>query len=129
MFWMSNIVTTQTMNNSSNHWWHDDMSELASSLPKGALNDMRRRILSSNIQREKLALNESTDRMKQFFEREILRVEKRRQKALVKEDQLDVYRSILKKLLKCNVELKSKCQKNNIQVTKIPIHGKACSWH
>jgi hypothetical protein len=35
-------------------WWHDSMSALASQLRKGVLNEMKTRILTSNIKKEKL---------------------------------------------------------------------------
>jgi hypothetical protein len=36
----------------SNQWWHDDMTSHATQLSKGVLTEMKRRILSSNIQKE-----------------------------------------------------------------------------
>ena len=57
----------------SSQWWSPNLQDLASQLPPGALNEMRRRILHTNIQREKLALDEDTARMRSFFQREIKR--------------------------------------------------------
>ena len=117
-------------------WWHQDLATLAASLSKGVLNEMKRRILTSNIQKEKLTLNESSDRMKSFFEREIIRygnrkaaMKQKQQQLDTNKDQIDIYKEILRKLLQCNVELASKCQKNNIPIEKIIIHGKATCWH
>lgn len=54
-------------------WWHPCMAALAAKLSAGVLNEMRRRISTSNIQKEKLVLDEDTDRMRSFFDREIQR--------------------------------------------------------
>ena len=62
---------------SLDRWWHADMQSLASQLSSGVLKEMKKRILTSNIQKEKLALNESTQRMRDFFGREISRYTKR----------------------------------------------------
>ena len=70
---------------SNEHWWHPSMNEMASELSKGVLNEMKRRILTSNIMKEKLTLNEKCHRMRQFFEREIARYTKR--KAAMQEKQ------------------------------------------
>jgi hypothetical protein len=60
-------------------WWHQDMDMLANQLTKGVLNEMKKRITRSRIQNERLELNENTERMKAFFEREITRYNKRKQ--------------------------------------------------
>jgi hypothetical protein len=39
-------------------WWHDNLTNLADQLSKGVLTEMKRRIQTSNIQREKLQLDE-----------------------------------------------------------------------
>jgi hypothetical protein len=65
---------------SNTEWWNQTMNELAIQLSKGILNEMKKRILTSNIKKEKLQLNEHTDRMKEFFQREIERYKKRKQK-------------------------------------------------
>jgi hypothetical protein len=62
----------------ANQWWHEDMTNHAAQLSKGVLNEMKRRIQTSNIQKEELQLDENTERMKQFFEREIKRYTKRK---------------------------------------------------
>ena len=54
-------------------WWSPALNVLAEKLSQGCLNDMKRRILKSNIQKQKLKLNEDTQRMRDFFEREIKR--------------------------------------------------------
>jgi hypothetical protein len=77
----------KTQTAKSNQWWHDDMSMHATQLSKGVLTEMKRRILSSNIQKEKLQLNESTERMKQFFLREIKRYTKRKDSMKLKQQQ------------------------------------------
>ena len=63
------------------------MSELAGQLSKGVLNEMKSRIVSSNIKKERLVLGESTERMKQFFEREVKRYEIRKQNMQKKQDE------------------------------------------
>ena len=60
-------------------WWNNSFQVLAGQLSKGVLNEMKRRITGSNIKREKLQLHEDTQRMRQFFEREIARHKKRKQ--------------------------------------------------
>jgi hypothetical protein len=69
----SNIQNTQG-------WWNPTMGELAKQLSKGILNEMKKRILTSNIKKEKLQLNEQSDRMKDFFQRKLrdIRNENRR---------------------------------------------------
>jgi len=54
------------------------MGALAGQLSRAVLNEMKRRILGTNIKKEKLALNENSDRMKSSFEREIKRYQKRK---------------------------------------------------
>ena len=58
-------------------WWHDDMQSLALQLSAGVLKEMRNRIMKSSIQKEKLVLDENTQRMRDFFTREIARYVKR----------------------------------------------------
>jgi hypothetical protein len=91
-------------------WWHDDMSPYASQLSKGVLNEMRHRILTSNIQKEKLERTESTDRMKAFFKKEIVRYSKRKEnlKKKVKDaesaaEKISMYKDMIKELVQCNV--------------------------
>jgi hypothetical protein len=71
----------------SNQWWDDNMASHAAQLSKGVLTEMKRRIFSSNIQKEKLMLGEDTGRMKRFFEREIKRYTKRKDTMRLKEQQ------------------------------------------
>ena len=99
-------------------WWHADMSPLASQLSKGVLNEMKHRILKSNIQKEKLTLNESTPRMKNFFERELTRYKNRKESLKQNNNHKEKYKLMLKNLMKCNIELVIKCQKNNIKNRK-----------
>jgi hypothetical protein len=111
------------------------MSSFASQLSSGVLNEMKRRILSSNIQKEKLALNESGDRMKRFFQREIERYKKRKDAMNQKQKQsdqlqtqLEKYQQALTKILQCNLELAKKCQKHGIEIQKMTIIGSAFSY-
>lgn len=110
-------------------WWHDDMSPYAQQLSNGVLNEMKRRILTSNIQKEKLQLDESTNRMKQFFEREIKRYSNRKEKMKQKEADVETYRRILRELVQCNISLAKKCKKYDVKIEQVKIHGDACSWH
>ena len=113
-------------------WWHDDLSPLASQLSKGILNEMKQRILKSNIQKEKLTLNESTQRMKIFFERELTRYKNRKESLKqnnTQKAQVEKYKLMLQKLMKCNIELSIKCQKNKIQIEKTTIQGQISCWH
>ena len=108
------------------------MSQYAEQVSKGVLNEMKRRIMTSNIQKEKLQLDESTERMRQFFEREIKRYSTRKdnmkKKAEETDEKLETYRHILRQLVECNVCLANKCRKNNIDIQKVRVHGNACSW-
>ena len=108
------------------------MSELAGQLSKGVLNEMKNRIVSSNIKKEKLVLGESTDRMKQFFEREVKRYENRKQIMKKKQEegagQLDAYRQMIRELVQANCSLAAKCRKNKIEIQKVMIRGSATSW-
>jgi hypothetical protein len=103
----------------TNQWWHDDMTSHAAQLSKGVLNEMKRRIQMSNIQKEKLQLDENTERMKQFFEREIKRYTKRKETMRFKQEQpatnnAAAYQDIIRKLLECNESLTKKCKKHFI---------------
>ena len=69
-------------------WWNPTLNYLAEQLSKGVLNEMKNRIIRSNIKKEKLKLNEDSKRMKDFFEREIQRHNKRKEK--LKQKQLNV---------------------------------------
>ena len=117
-------------------WWHDDMTSLAAQLSQGILNEMKRRITSSKINKEKLKLNESTDRMKSFFEREITRYTNRmealKQKKIEtdnQKEQYEKYKDLLKKIMRNNIELAIKCQKNNIKMEKVTLHDQISCWH
>ncbi len=98
-------------------WWHDDMTNHAAQLSKGVLNEMKRRIQTSNIQKEKVQLDENTERMKKFFEREIKRYTKRKAAMRHKQQQQQqitdnaaAYQNIIRKLLACNESLAKKCK-------------------
>ena len=65
-------------------WWHENLNSFAEQLPKGVLNEMKLRIENGNIRKEKIMMNEDTDRIKEFFNREIERYKKR----LNKQDEL-----------------------------------------
>jgi hypothetical protein len=100
----------------TNRWWHDEMTSHAAQLSKGVLTEMKRRVQTSNIQKEKLQLNKNTERPKQFFERDIKRYTKRKEATQLKEQQLKStdnaasYQSIIRKLLTCNESLSKKCK-------------------
>ncbi len=106
------------MSKSTTTLWHDSMTDLATQLSNGVLTEMKRRILTSNIQKEKLQLDEDTDRMRHFFEREIARYNKRKQ--YVNAQKHD-HSELINQLVKCNISLARKCVKNNIAITKVPI--------
>jgi len=103
----------------AHQWWHEDMTNHAAQLSKGVLNEMKRRIQTSNIQKEKLQLDENTDRMKQIFIRELKRYTKRKEAMRLKQDQpatnnVAAYQDIIRKLLECNESLTKKCKKHVI---------------
>jgi hypothetical protein len=58
---------TDNNNNIIEQWWAEDMSPLAAQLSNGVLNEMKRRIQTSNIRKHKLQLNENTDRCYSAF--------------------------------------------------------------
>jgi hypothetical protein len=111
------------MNNTN--WWHADLTELAAQLSKGVLTEMKRRILTSNIQREKLQLDEDSHNMRSFFEREIKRYTKRKEMTRLK--QAD-HSELIRALVQANICLARKCKKNNIQIVKVPISEGVHSW-
>ena len=82
---------------------------------------MKRRITTSNIQKEKLQLNEDTDRMKAFFEREIKRYNHRKDSMRLKQQSTDKYRDIIRALLIYNQSLATKCQGNRIPIEKVHV--------
>jgi hypothetical protein len=59
-------------------WWNSSWNELATQLSSGILNEMKKRILTSNVKKEKLQLDDKSEKMKEFFEREIQRYNKRK---------------------------------------------------
>ena len=63
------------------------MNDLASQLSAGILNEMKRRVTMSNINREKLTHAEDTSRMRDFFGREISRYERRKRGTRLRQDQ------------------------------------------
>jgi len=92
------------------------MTSQAAQLSNGVLNEMKRRIQTSNIQKEKLQLGENTERMTQFFEREVKRYTKRKETMRLKQevqpattrDKTAAYQSIIRQLLTCNASLGKK---------------------
>ena len=77
-------------------------------------------------------LGESTERMKQFFEREVKRYENRKQIMKKKQDEgtgmLDAYRQMIRELVQANCSFAAKCSKNKIEIQKVIIRDKATSW-
>jgi hypothetical protein len=112
-------------------WWHDNMTPLTVQLSNGVLNEMKRRISNSNIRKEKLTLNENTERMTAFFKAEIRRyknridTQKKRQTDL---DKLDVLKRMIRELVDCNLSLALKCRKHKVVIEKVRICDKASSW-
>jgi hypothetical protein len=117
-----------TDNNIIEQWWHDDMSLLAAQLSNGVLNEMKRRIHTSNIRKHKLTLNENTERMTAFFNAEIRRYEKRKDNQKKKQDKLDLFKGIIKQLVDCNVSLARKCRSAKLDIEKVIINDQAFSW-
>ena len=112
-------------------WWHDDMSEKAAKLGNGVLNEMKRRIEKTNINKEKLTLDESSKRMNVFFDKNVTRYEKRMESLKKKRDEeksVEKYKSIVRKLLECNISLAKKCRKNKIDIEKVVVFGKAVCY-
>ena len=68
-------------------WWNPTLNTLASQLSRGILNEMKKRITTSNIRKEKLEPTEDSQRMKEFFSREIGRYERRKLTTRIKQDQ------------------------------------------
>jgi hypothetical protein len=118
---------SKSTNSTTNQWWHDDMTSHAAQLSNGVLNEMKRRIQTSNIQKEKLQLGENTERMTQFFEREVKRYTKRKETMRLKQeaqsattsDNAVAYQSIIRKLLTCNASLAKKCKSHLIATERV----------
>jgi hypothetical protein len=119
---------SNSTNSSTTQWWHDDMASHAAQLSNGVLNEMKRRIQTSNIQKEKLQLGENTERMTQFFEREVKRYTKRKEAMRLKQeaqpatktsDNAAAYQSIIRKLLTCNASLAKKCKSHLIATERV----------
>ena len=112
------------------------MNELAGQLSKGVLNEMKRRIRTSNIQKEKLTLYENTDRMRQFFEREVLRYTKRKDAQRLKAQtpvnggtgNAQQYQDIIRKLLECNQSLAKKCKSYCIKAERVHVWSSIYSF-
>jgi hypothetical protein len=110
-------------------WWHDNMSPLASQLSNGVLNEMKKRIETTNIRKHKLALDEDSERMTAFFNAEIARYEKRKDTQKKKQDKLDLFKRIIRELVDCNLSLARKCRANNVDIEKVRICDQnASSW-
>ena len=73
---------------SEQNWWCPTMNMLAGQLSKGVLNEMKKRILNSNIKKRKLKLNEGSTNMREFFEREIERHNRKKTKLKQKQKTL-----------------------------------------
>ena len=93
-------------------WWHPTLNVLAEQLSKGCLNEMKRRIQTSNIKREKLKINEDSQRMREFFQREIKRHHKRKTKLKQRQQNIQNFSIQLKhvqtQLQRTQTELKQK---------------------
>ena len=87
------------------NWWHDNLTGLAAQLSKGVLTEMKRRIQTSNIQREKLQLDKDSQSMRSFFDREIKRFSKRKEATRFKQADL---KDIMRQLVECNIALARK---------------------
>jgi hypothetical protein len=113
-------------------WWADNLAPLAAQLSTGVLREMKRRIETTNIRKEKLALNENTERMTAFFKAEIQRYQKRKEtqkKRQAELEKLDLFKRIIKQLVDCNLSLARKCRKHNVAIEKIRICDQtASSW-
>jgi hypothetical protein len=90
------------------------MSALASQLGKVVLNEMKIRILTSNIKKVKLKLTDSSQSMKSFFEREHKRYKTRKQNTKKKQDKIELYRQMIRELVQANLSLVAKCKYNKI---------------
>jgi hypothetical protein len=112
-------------------WWHSDNDDLTTQLSPGILNELQQRILHTNIQREKLQLNESSERIRQLFQREIQRYNKRMDAVQKKKkdlERINLYKTIARQLMHCNHSLAKKCRKNNIEIEKFVVHGTASCY-
>jgi hypothetical protein len=117
--------------NDAANWWHPDNDELMFQLSIGVQNELKHRIQHTNIKREKLQLDESSERMTQLLQREIARYNKRLDAAAKKKrdlEQVDTYRKIARRLLECNISLARKCRKNKIEIEKVVVHGNATCY-
>ena len=103
------------------------MTSQAAQLSNGVLNEMKRRIQTSNIQKEKLQLGENTERMTQFFEREVRRYTKRKETMRLRQeaqpattsDNAAAYQNIIRKLLTCNASLAKKCNSHLMATERV----------
>ena len=74
------------------------MNQYVQQLSKGILNEMKKRILNSNIKKEKLELNEDSQRMTEFFQREIERYNKRKSKQNNNQQELGLLKAEIDRL-------------------------------
>ena len=128
------------MSNENNQtWWNAAMQHLAVQLSKGVLNEMKQRILKTNIKKERLALDENTDRMRDFFDREIRRYNNRKEATKLKQQEIALikekveamkarYRKIIRELLLHNQSLYKKCDKHDILTERVRVWGDVHSW-
>ena len=100
-------------------WWSPALNVLAEKLSQGCLNEMKRRILKSNIQKQKLKLNEDTQRMRDFFEREIKRHNNRKQKLTERKEQNRLLQLKLQKAQQDIEELHTKLKNYEKEIKRL----------
>ena len=116
------MTDTATNSDSSEKWYHPAMEEMASKLSTGVLNEMKRRITTSNIKKEKLELNENTDRMRSFFERELSRYTKRKEALQQRSAVEEQLQTRISKLIDDNATLemdKMAIERKNVELHKL----------
>ena len=91
-------------------WWNPSMNQYAQQLSKGVLNEMKKRILNSNIKKQKLELNEDSQRMTEFFQREIERYNKRKSKQNNCNQELGLLKTELDRLKNDLKEKENECE-------------------
>jgi len=92
----------------SEKWWAPALKDLAAQLSRGPLNEMRKRILTTRIKGEKLKLDEDTERMREFFEREIKRANTRKENM---RKRLNEQSDEVRKLTEENEKIRAKLKK------------------
>ena len=99
-------------------WWNPALNIFATQLSKGMLNEMKKRIETSNIKKEKLMPNEDSPRMRAFFEREIGRFERRKASVQSQQDQAVALASKVDTVEDENRELRIQLEKANTTIEK-----------